>query len=633
MRVLSSLLCSLLGLEVTSAFVSQTPRQITNAQISINNPPSHHSPAFLRNNKLNEKQSTKFQTAQFATATGNTDNAPFDDNCDVLVLGSGPAGRAIASLLSSPKVGMDVLVADTNFDKEWPPNYGVWTNEWDAILDAYKELGVELKGGNEGSCIDRAWEVTDCYFGGSFDIPAEQRLRLDRPYKRVDRNALQESLSPDTYRVVKAKHFSKAINVNMYSPAGSLLHDDEGSTIQLEQADGKRITVRSKLIIDSTGHETKLVLRDTREPYKAPGFQIAYGCLVEVDESNSPDLTHIGPYDKEAMTLFDYRTDHFDANNEALIDKVERAPTFIYAMPLKDNKIFFEETSLVARPAVSLQECKDRCKTRLEHHGIKVTKVEEEEFCYIPMGGALPIRDQRVMGIGGAAVMVHPSTGYHLCRCMMGATAMAKAIQKDMSVSEPNLDRVAASAYHALWSPENIMQRNFAVFGGEFLMKQNVKGLRGFFDGFFKLPLEYWGGFLAGWPGLPWNEYHESWLARLWYGLSFVVRLPPVVALDMAASIATYTIAEGVPLPQSVTPFLGKPASYEYERNKDTIGDVAVKEEARRMIQESKVTEDLPVAFEAEELSDSVTELPKDKTESSASATIEEKVIEKAPAR
>jgi lycopene beta-cyclase len=172
------------------------------------------------------------------------------------------------------------------------------------------------------------------------------------------------------------------------------------------------------------------------------------------------------------------------------------------------------------------------------------------------------------------------------------------------------------------------MQRNFAVFGGEFLMKQNVKGLRGFFDGFFKLPLEYWGGFLAGWPGLPWNEYHESWLARLWYGLSFVVRLPPVVALDMAASIAAYTITEGVPLPQSVTPFLGKPASYEYERNKDTIGDVAVKEEARRMIQESKVTEDLPVAFEAEKSS---AELPKGEAESSVSATIEEKVSEKAP--
>jgi lycopene beta-cyclase len=273
----------------------------------------------------------------------------------------------------------------------------------------------------------------------------------------------------------------------------------------------------------------------------------------------------------------------------------------VYAMPLKDNQIFFEETSLVARPGVSLEECKERCFARLEYHGIKVTKILEEEFCYIPMGGALPIRDQRTIGLGGASVMVHPSTGYHLCRCLMGATAMAAAIQNEMSAStQPNLDQVAASAYHALWTPENIRQRNFAVFGGEFLMKQDVVGLRGFFDGFFKLPLPLWAGFLAGWPGLPFNENHESWLARLWFGLNFIVRIPLPVALDMAASIAAYTITEGVPLPQSVTPFLGEPDSYEYERNTDTIGDVAVKAEARQMIAKSAVTKDVPVAFTSE---------------------------------
>jgi lycopene beta-cyclase len=214
------------------------------------------------------------------------------------------------------------------------------------------------------------------------------------------------------------------------------------------------------------------------------------------------------------------------------------------------------------------------------------------------MGGALPVRDQRVMGIGGSAAMVHPSTGYHLCRCLMGATAMAAAIRKEMSQPKPNLDKVAASAYHALWTPENIRQRNFAVFGGEFLMKQNVKGLRGFFDGFFKLPLPLWGGFLAGWPGLPYNDKHESWLARLWFGLSFIVRIPLPVAVDMAASIAAYCVSEGVPLPQSVTPLLGEPNSYEYKRNNDNVGDVAVKAEARKMIAESLVTEDLPVAFD-----------------------------------
>lgn len=82
------------------------------------------------------------------------------------------------------------------------------------------------------------------------------------------------------------------------------------------------------------------------------------------------------------MTLFDYRTDHFvDGSTEEA--RAIKDPTFMYAMPLEDNKIFFEETSLVARPAISFQECKDRCFTRLEHLGIKVLDVEEEEFWYV----------------------------------------------------------------------------------------------------------------------------------------------------------------------------------------------------------------------------------------------------------
>ena len=498
--------------------------------------------------------------------------ASYDDECDVLVLGSGPAGTSIAALLGAGG-NLDVVMADQNCDADWVPNYGVWKDEWQTVVDKYASFGVEIDGGNFGHSVDREWDVTDCYFGGSFDIPMEQRMRLDRPYCRVDRFALKKTLSKN-FRVVKANHISEAIGVNMYKPAGSLVHDEDGSTIQLQPKDesSKPITIRAKVIVDTTGHETKLVLKDPRDPYTHPGFQIAYGATVEVDESNSPDKSQIGPYAKEAMTLFDYRTDHFDNEND--MNKGIKEPTFMYAMPLEGNKIFFEETSLVARPAMSFQLCKDRCFKRLEHHGIKVTGVEDEEFCYIPMGGALPTKDQRILGFGGAAAMVHPSTGYHICRAMMGATDAADAIKNELTSKEPNVDRAVASAYHALWSPDNIRQRNFATFGGEFLMKQDVIGLRGFFDGFFRLPLELWGGFLAGWPGLAYNESHETWYRRMWFGLTFVLKLPPGVALDMATSIITYSLQEGIPLMQSVTPFFGEPYSYEYKRNNDRIGDM-----------------------------------------------------------
>ncbi len=440
--------------------------------------------------------------------------------------------------------------------------------------------------------------MTDCYFGGSFDIPTEERFRIDRPYYRIDKNALQDALSKEgDYRVVKANHISQAINANLYSPTGSLVHDKDGSTIQLkEKGNEKDLSVRAKLIVDCTGHETKLVLKDSKIKSLPPGFQIAYGALVTVDETDVTDTTQIGPYDKEAMTLFDYRTDHF--KDESSSQKAENAPTFMYAMPLKGNKIFFEETSLVARPALSFQECKDRCFTRLEHLGIKVVDIEEEEFCYIPMGGPLPAKDQRIVAFGGASAMVHPSTGYNLCRNMMGAVAVATVITKGLSNDDVNLDKVAGSAYNAMWSPSNIRQRNFAVFGGEYLMKQNVEGLRGFFDGFFRLPLELWAGFLAGWPGLPNNDKHDTWLGRLLFGVNFLTKLPPSVAVDMTLSIVSFSLSEGIALPQSVTPFFGEPYSYEQGDIPKNQGDMAAKNEARKMIQESKLEIDLPEPFE-----------------------------------
>ena len=151
-----------------------------------------------------------------------------------------------------------------------------------------------------------------------------------------------------------------------------------------------------------------------------------------------------------------------------------------------------------------------------------------------------------------------------------------------------------------MWSPENIRQRNFAVFGGEYLMKQKVEGLRGFFDGFFRLPLETWAGFLAGWPGLPNNDKHDTWYGRIVFGLTFVLKLPPTVAVDMVLSIITYSISEGIALPQSVTPLFGEPASFEYVEIPKNQGDVAAKNEARKMISDSKVEVNMPVPFEVE---------------------------------
>jgi molybdopterin biosynthesis enzyme len=103
----------------------------------------------------------------------------------------------------------------------------------------------------------------------------------------------------------------------------------------------------------------------------------------------------------------------------------------------------------------------------------------------------------------------------------------------------------------------------------------------------------------AGWPGLPNNETHETWFARLVFGVQFLARLPLTVAIDMTANIISYIVTTNLSLAQSVTPLLGTPTSYEYQPNPDIVGDVAAKTEARNMILASKLVEDLPVDFES----------------------------------
>ena len=58
--------------------------------------------------------------------------------------------------------------------------------------------------------------------------------------------------------------------------------------------------------------------------------------------------------------------------------------------------------------------------------------MEEEEFCYIPMGGAIPVREQRVAAFGGSLGLVHPATGYHICRALAAAGPAARTIAREV---------------------------------------------------------------------------------------------------------------------------------------------------------------------------------------------------------
>ena len=287
-----------------------------------------------------------------------------------------------------------------------------------------------------------------------------------------------------------------------------------------------------------------------------------------------------------------------------MLDDAEDRPSFVYVMPYGEGAkpgtvaAFFEETSLVGRDERRLEFplLKRRLLARLAFHGISYDPdtVREEEYCYIPMGGELPDPAQRVVPFGGAANTVHPATGYQLCRMLCSSTDVAAALSAELKRADFDPDAAAAAGHAALWPRAARLQRDFAVFGGEFLGSQPVEILRGFFSAFFALDEDVWGGFLAGWPGLPGNEYHGSYLARLKFGISIFFKFPPKVAATFVGYLAVFTAKYGPLVLRSIfTPV--------FELGPGAPSDEGLRE-ARARARDVYVTGDSRAKFEAVEM-------------------------------
>ncbi|QCD97026.1 lycopene beta cyclase, chloroplastic [Vigna unguiculata] len=369
---------------------------------------------------------------------------------DLAVVGGGPAGLAVAQQVS--EAGLSVCAIDPNPRLIWPNNYGVWVDEFEAmdLLD----------------CLDTTWSGAVVY------IDEKTKKDLDRPYGRVNRKLLKSKMLQKCISNGVKFHQAKVIKI---------IHEDTKSLLICN--DG--VTVQATVVLDATGFSRCLVQYD--KPYN-PGYQVAYGILAEVDEH---------PYDVDKMLFMDWRDSHLD-NDKELKQRNGRIPTFLYAMPFSSTKIFLEETSLVARPGLRMDDIQERMVARLRHLGIRVKSIEEDEHCVIPMGGPLPVLPQRVVGIGGTAGMVHPSTGYMVARTLAAAPIVANAIVQSLG-SDRGLSGgdISAQVWKDLWPIQRRRQREFFCFGMDILLKLDLPATRRFFDAFFDLEPHYWHGFLS----------------------------------------------------------------------------------------------------------------------------------------
>lgn len=360
---------------------------------------------------------------------------------DVAVVGAGPAGWAAAAALAP--AGLRVaLIGDDG--RGWPNTYGAWRDEVAGVVTAAE--------------LEAVWPQARVY--------TERATRmLPRAYVRIDGEALRGRMVKEALDAGVAVHPGQAVAV---------AHDRTGSTLGCDDGLG----IRTRLVVDASGHRPALI--DREEP-SVEAAQVAVGWRVALRRP---------PYPPGSLTLMDFRDDH--------LDHVERRhePTFGYAMDYGDGTWFVEETSLARRPPMGLARLEHRLRRRLAHHDAEPVGEPREERVWIPLDSPVPA-PQRVVGLGGAASMVHPATGYLLTSVLHAAPRLARAVATVLRDPQAPPDVAARAGWQAVWPPAARRRQAMFRFGLEALLRLDPLQTRRFFDAFFALPDPRWRGYVS----------------------------------------------------------------------------------------------------------------------------------------
>jgi lycopene beta-cyclase len=288
---------------------------------------------------------------------------------DVLVVGGGPAGRAVAAACG--RAGLRTTLVDRSPQRPWRATYAAWA----------RELPADLPGSAIATSTPaRAFARTDHDLGWRYTVLDTEGLRA-----HLDAELAAAAVGVRTARV------------------RSLAAD---GAVGLD--DGTVLTAR--LVIDAGGRWQPLANRDaTRHTDRVPAEQTAVGVIVEQDLAR-PLL------DPGTSLIMDWRADHGEAG----------WPTFLYAVPLGGGRVLLEETSLARRPGLGLPVLRGRLHKRLAAHGVAIPQHAPEERVHFPVD----IRrhpDRAALGFGAAAPLMHPATGYSVATSLRLAPIVAAA--------------------------------------------------------------------------------------------------------------------------------------------------------------------------------------------------------------
>lgn len=381
-----------------------------------------------------------------------------ESTLDVLIMGAGPAGLALA--MACAERGLQVRCVAPDLDAPWPNNYGVWVDD---VTELPMGPGAPLT-----VPFQHTWRTTRIHAN------AHQSHVLARAYGQIDRPGLKCLLQG---RFQAAGGSSIPDRVVAVSPQAGL------STVNLES--GK--TLRSRVVVDATGHQSPFI---RRQRGGSDALQVAYGCLFDVKGT---------PFDPDTMVLMDWRWEAFRGDLQT-----DKAPSFVYVMPQQGGKVFLQETSLLSSPPMAMELLQARLLRRMADLGIEVERSGPVERCYIPMNPSMPVMPQALLAFGAAAGMVHPATGYLVAESLRLAPDVAGALARGLASGGVGAEQAVVDAWQVLWSPPRLRTRRLFRMGADIVMGLETPHIATFFHAFFSIPSRRWQAYLR-WDAPPWS--------------------------------------------------------------------------------------------------------------------------------
>ncbi|WP_433869337.1 lycopene cyclase family protein [Saccharopolyspora sp. CA-218241] len=302
---------------------------------------------------------------------------------DVVVVGGGPAGRAVAAACSD--TGLRVALVDPAPRRVWPHTYAGWVDEFPALPDSAVAAVMER-----------------------MHLVGTTEHRWDRRYAVLDCTGLWKHLWRPDVREVTGR-------------AATAEHGPTGSTLVLRS--GQRLA--AAVVVDATG--AARVLSDGR-PARTPAQQTAVGAVL--DEADAAGRLAPG-----AGLFMDWRPAPATRGGW---------PTFQYGVRLGGGRVLLEETSLARRPGLPLAVLRRRLTGRLAEAGIPESAVLDEERVRFPVDDPLP-RPGRVIPFGAAAGLVHPASGFSVATSLRQAPWVAAAISARLTSGPAAAARAAWS--------------------------------------------------------------------------------------------------------------------------------------------------------------------------------------------